>query len=93
MQKCLNSDVVVGYERYHIQTEDWGFEQKCLVSHIFKSGVLIKKIKTSYSEVLPAKAMRHESFVQLAMQWQHEAILKLLHQTKVEPESCVDIYK
>ena len=94
MQNCLNSDIVVRGERYHLQTEDWGFEQGCLVSHIFKSGVLVKKIKISYSEVLPPKAMQHDHLVQLAMRWQHEAIEKLLLQRlQSQARPCVDIYK
>ena len=88
MQGCLNSDIKVCGVLYHIQTEDWGREQGFLVSHIFKTGVLVKKIKTSYSEVLPEGAQHQEHLIKLAAKWQHEAILGLLQQKK----ASVDIY-
>lgn len=88
MQGCLNSNIVIKGVRYHIQTENWGREQEFLVSHIFKRGVLIKKIKTSYSEVLPDEARHQEHLIQLAAKWQHEAIMNLLQQKVTLLDFC-----
>lgn len=46
-----NSDLVIRGVRFHIQTEDWGFEAQVFVSRIFKDGSVVKTYKVSYEKV------------------------------------------
>lgn len=86
MEKGFNSDISLAGVAYHVQTEDWGFENPWLVTRVFRSGAVIDSIKTPYSEVL-----RHRNaFVLLrnreamsealqdAMRDQHERVLRQL---------------
>jgi hypothetical protein len=52
MEKGFNSDLTVSGVIYHIQTEDWGFENPYLVTRVYRSGAVIESIKTPYSDVL-----------------------------------------
>ena len=54
MEKGFNSDLPIGGsgESYHVQTEDWGFENPYLVTRVYRSGAVIESIKTPYSDVL-----------------------------------------
>lgn len=52
MEKGFNSDVSLDGVLYHVQTEDWGFENPWLVTRVFRSGAVIGSVKTPYSEVL-----------------------------------------
>lgn len=78
MQKGFNSDVAVQGTQYHVQTEDWGFENPYLVSRIFKNGAVVKSVKTSYEEVLPETRQADANSIRLAMRLQHQKILDLL---------------
>lgn len=46
----FNSDITVSGQPFHVQTEDWGFEQRLVVTKIFSRGAVIKSFKTSYSD-------------------------------------------
>lgn len=46
-----NSDLVIRGIRFHIQTEDWGFDAKVFVSRIFKDGTVVKTYKVAYEKV------------------------------------------
>lgn len=46
-----NSDLVIRGIRFHIQTEDWGFDAKVFVSRIFKDGSVVKTYKVAYEKV------------------------------------------
>ena len=78
MLKGYNSDLHINGIHYHIQTEDWGQKNPFLVSHVFKNGAVVKKIKTAYKEVIPEKDITNNKFIYLAMKWQHEAIVGLI---------------
>ncbi|MDZ4082584.1 MAG: hypothetical protein U1E10_06595 [Bdellovibrionales bacterium] len=52
MEKGYNSDISKGGVTYHVQTEDWGFENPWLVTRVYLSGAVVDSIKTPYSEVL-----------------------------------------
>lgn len=78
VQKGFNSDVLLDGVNYHIQTEDWGRENPFLVSRVFRSGAVIKSIKTSYIEVLPDGLKTDEPTIRLALKLQHQEILDLL---------------
>lgn len=83
MEKGFNSDLTISGVNYHIQTEDWGFENPYLVTRVFRSGAVIDSIKTPYSDVLRSrnaflllrnKAAMSEA-LQEAMRAQHEKTL------------------
>jgi hypothetical protein len=83
MEKGFNSDLTVGGTIYHIQTEDWGFENPYLVTRVYRSGAVIDSVKTPYSDVLRNRnaflLLRNKvamsEALQEAMRNQHERIL------------------
>ncbi|RME14831.1 MAG: hypothetical protein D6797_07940 [Bdellovibrio sp.] len=82
MQKGFNSDISINGLLYHVQTEDWGFQNPYIVTHVFQSGAVIKRIKSSYEELLPKEALKDPQKIQLAMKTQHEVILNLIQKEK-----------
>lgn len=78
MQKGFNSDISVRGIGYHVQTEDWGFENPYIVSRVFKSGAVLKTFKTSYSDFLKAGPKSDQDAIVLALKNQHSQILDLL---------------
>ena len=77
MELSLNSDLAVGADSYHIQTEDWGSEGPYIVSRIYKNGAVIKSIKTPYSDVIRTP-MWDQDAIGEAVQCQHSKILDLI---------------
>ena len=86
MEKGFNSDLTVSGVIYHIQTEDWGFENPYLVTRVYRSGAVIESVKTPYSDVLRSRnaflLLRNKSAMsealQEAMRAQHERTLHTL---------------
>lgn len=78
VEKGYNSDVSWLGSQYHVQTEDWGFDNPYLVSRVFKNGAVVKSIKTAYHEVLPRGPSAESKAIRLAMKIQHQEILDLL---------------
>lgn len=77
MLSSLNSDLSLGPDSYHIQTEDWGQSSPYIVSRIYKNGAVVKSIKTPYTEALDAPFWDEEA-VSEAVEVQHQEILDLL---------------
>lgn len=86
MEKGFNSDLIFKGMNFHVQSEDWGFDNPYLVSRIYQNGAVIKSIKTPYAEVLgptlrPGTLNRHRvdpQAIRLALREQHQKILDLL---------------
>lgn len=82
MEKGFNSDLVFRGLNFHVQSEDWGFENPYLVSRVYQNGAVIKSVKTPYSEVLGSGLMsRHRvdsQAIRLALREQHQKILDQL---------------
>ena len=83
MQKGFNSDVNFQGQKYHIQTEDWGFQNPFLVSRIFRQGAVLRTIKTSYVEILKQPAPHPQSdtqvdTIQKALRHQHTLVVEKL---------------
>lgn len=78
MLKGFNSDVKWNGGAYHIQTEDWGYDNPFFVSRVFSNGAVLKSLKIGYNEVLPHGALSSQQAVRLAMKVQHQQILDLL---------------
>lgn len=86
MEKGFNSDLTLGGVTYHVQTEDWGFDNPFLVTRVFRSGAVLDSVKTPYSDVLRTrnafvllrnKAAMSEA-LRDAMKLQHEKIVSTL---------------
>lgn len=82
MEKGFNSDVIFKGMNFHVQSEDWGFDNPYLVSRVYQNGAVIKSVKTPYAEVLGSGLMnRHRvdsQAIRLALREQHQKILDLL---------------
>lgn len=78
MLEGYNSDVEVGGQAFHVQTEDWGFDNPYIVSRVYKNGAVLKSIKTPYSEFLYSFLMDDKELIQEALRRQHQKILDLL---------------
>lgn len=77
MDLSLNSDIQLGSDSYHIQTEDWGQQSPFIVSRIFKNGAVLKSIKTPYSDLL-SSPLWDNTAVEEAVELQHNKILDLV---------------
>ncbi len=78
MQKGFNSDINFRGKTFHVQTEDWGFDNPFLVSRIFHNGAVLKTIKTSYTEVFKTGPVRNAEALRLALQKQHSQVCETL---------------
>ena len=83
MQKGFNSDVNFKGQKYHVQTEDWGFQNPYLVSQIFKQGAVLRTIKTPYIEILSepiaaAAVLGQTDMIQKALRSQHTLVVERL---------------
>lgn len=83
MQKGFNSDIVVRGFSFHIQTEDWGDANPYLVSRVFKSGAVLKTIKTPYVEALKIESVKNVEAIKTALRKQHNRICDLVHNGEI----------
>ncbi len=77
MELSLNSDINLGNDSFHIQTEDWGVASPYIVSRIYKNGAVLKSIKTPYSEIVDAPIW-DKNAVELAVKSQHDQLVEQL---------------
>ena len=77
MEAGLNSDVKVGNQDYHVQTEDWGWDNPFIVTKIFCQGEVLKSVKIPYQEVLQSPFPSEQS-IRTAIESQHKQILDRL---------------
>jgi hypothetical protein len=77
MELSLNSDINLGNDSFHIQTEDWGVSSPYIVSRIYKNGAVLKSIKTPYSEIIDAPIWDKQA-VELAVKSQHDQLVEML---------------
>mgnify|MGYP007077473380 CR=1 FL=1 len=77
MEAGLNSDIQVGDRNFHIQTEDWGWDNPFIVTKIFSQGAVLKSIKIPYQEVLQSPFPSEQS-IRTAIHKQHQEILDRL---------------
>jgi hypothetical protein len=78
MEKGFNSDISISGIGYHVQTEDWGLDNPFVVTRIFRSGAVVKSIKTPYSEIWNKAKRSDQHAIRLGMQLQHQEILDQL---------------
>ena len=77
MEAGLNSDLKLNDEEYHIQTEDWGWENPFIVTKIFTGGAVLKSFKIPYQDVIQSPFPSEQS-IRMALKKQHEEILDRL---------------
>lgn len=77
MELSLNSDINLGNDSFHVQTEDWGVASPYIVSRIYKNGAVLKSIKTPYSEIVDAPIWDKHA-VELAVKSQHDQLVEQL---------------
>jgi hypothetical protein len=80
-EKNLNisvySDINLGNDSFHVQTEDWGVASPYIVSRIYKNGAVLKSIKTPYSEIIDAPIWDKQA-VEFAVKSQHDQLVEQL---------------
>ncbi len=77
MEAGLNSDIKVGHQDFHVQTEDWGWDNPFIVTKIFSQGAVIKSFKIPYQELLKSPFPTEQS-IRIAIERQHKEILDRL---------------
>ena len=77
MEAGLNSDIRIGERNFHIQTEDWGWENPFIVTKIFSQGAVLKSYKVPYQSVLNSPFPSVQS-IRIAIEKQHQEILDRL---------------
>ena len=80
----MNSNLTVGEQVLHIQTEDLGRKRGCIVTHVFsKSGQVIRKVRFDYSKHLGHPNLAH--ILPRAMQAQHLSVMQRLREEGADP--------
>jgi hypothetical protein len=77
MEAGLNSDIQINENNYHIQTEDWGWDNPFIVTKVFNQGAVIKSYKIPYKSVLKTPFPSEQS-IRIALENQHNEILDRL---------------
>lgn len=77
MEAGLNSDIKIGEKNYHIQTEDWGWDNPFIVTKVFKQGAVVKSYKIPYQSALQSPFPSDQS-IRMALEKQHNEILDRL---------------
>ncbi|MEM7645397.1 MAG: hypothetical protein AAF203_00690 [Pseudomonadota bacterium] len=77
MEAGLNSDIVIEERSFHIQTEDWGWDNPFIVTKIFSGGAVVKSYKIPYQKVLESPFPSSQS-IRRALEKQHREILDRL---------------
>ncbi len=74
-----NSDLFINGSQIHIQTEDWGHEQKVLMCRVFKNGSVFKTFKLAYEKIekVELEAIRRNALIkfhQTIIDWSYQQI-------------------
>lgn len=83
MEAGLNSDIQVGSKHYHVQTEDWGWDNPFIVTKIFCQGAVLRSYKIPYQDIFKNPFAGRESIRQ-ALENQHQQILDRLLSSQLE---------
>ena len=68
-----NSDLFIQGQKIHVQTEDWGTEQKVLMCRVFKNVSVFKTFKLAYEKIDKCELETHR-----------KRALDKLHQTVID---------
>lgn len=72
----LNTNVTHGGIEYHVQTEDLGRENPCLLTLVFRAGAIIAREKINYREALGEAAS--EAGIKSLMDKQHQRVIRTI---------------
>ena len=72
-----NTDVSVGDQHYHVQTEDRGAGHAILDTTVYTGGRVMHRRTSSYADLLPLDASSEE-LLKLRLDRQHQAVVKAL---------------
>jgi hypothetical protein len=80
----LNTNLTLGDQVLHVQTEDLGRQKACIVTHVFsKDGRVIQKVRFDYSQHLGHPNLL--GILPRAMRAQHTAVMQRLRKEGPEP--------
>ncbi len=80
----LNTDIIVGSIRYHIQTEDWGSNKSCIVTQVFSGGQSIRQIKVMYEQLFNKNNSPQLNEIEQALEVQHNKVIQFIETRKIE---------
>lgn len=72
----FNHNIMYRGEVFHVQTEDSGVEIPNIVTLLYKGGVILCSMKTSYADILKMENL--EDVVEELMKEQHKAVMRRL---------------
>lgn len=70
----LNTNITYGGIEYHVQTEDLGRENPCVLTLVFRAGAIIAREKANYREALGEAASGAD--IKSFMDQQHHRIIR-----------------
>lgn len=69
----FNSEIQHRGRRYHIQTEDLGVENPCLLTLVYEAGAILTRIKVPYAEILGSEASTEQ--IRAFMEARHRQVI------------------
>ncbi|MDO3377477.1 hypothetical protein [Geoalkalibacter halelectricus] len=72
----FNHNVRYDGELYHVQTEDGGLKNPCIITHLYRGGTIVASQKTSYADIIKADGL--SAIVEDLMKEQHKTLLRRL---------------
>lgn len=81
----FNSEIQHQGRRYHIQTEDLGDENPCLLTLVYEAGAILTRIKAPYAEVLGPQATSDQ--IRAFMDARHRQVIADLLADRLAPGS------
>ena len=78
-----NTDVSVGDQHYHVQTEDRGAGHAIIDTTVYSGGRVLHRRTNSYADLLPLDASSEE-LLKLRLDRQHQAVVKELREATLE---------
>jgi len=70
----LNDNVIQGGIEYHVQTEDLGRQNPCILTLVFRSGAVVSRETTNYRDALGEAAS--ETQIKVFMTRQHRRVIR-----------------
>lgn len=84
----LNTNLTLGDQVLHVQTEDMGRQRACIVTHVFsKDGRVVDKVRFDYSRHLGHPKLL--GIIPRAMRAQHTAVMQRLRKEGVHADNII----
>lgn len=72
----LNTNVTQGGVEYHVQTEDLGRDNPCLLTLVFRAGAIVARERVNYREALGEAAT--QAGIKRLMEEQHQRVIRTI---------------